>query len=109
MLSKKILNFIVALLAIGTTLSFLLHFSECINVEILENVGDYPFGTEGPVAGVKHYKDANSYSNAMLHFTLSNLFSSMLLWWGIFKETILFVYTGIIVIILDLILLNLIY
>jgi hypothetical protein len=34
---------------------------EYINVGIFKNTNGYPFGQEGPVAGVEHYKSADAY------------------------------------------------
>lgn len=39
---------------------------EYINVGVLKNTDRYPFGLEGPVAGIEYYKSAELYSNRML-------------------------------------------
>jgi hypothetical protein len=39
---------------------------EYINVAILKNIGGYPFGQEGPVAGIEYYQSADSYAKHML-------------------------------------------
>lgn len=41
---------------------------EYYNVGILKEYSEYPFGAEGPVAGVWHYKNADNYSMYCLIF-----------------------------------------
>jgi hypothetical protein len=51
----------------------LISIYEYINVGILKNVGGYPFGTEGPVAGIEYYQSADLYAKHMLLSGLASL------------------------------------
>lgn len=39
---------------------------EYFNVGVFKNTDGYPFGHEGPVAGIEHYKSADLYAKHML-------------------------------------------
>jgi len=103
---KLILNFIVAVLAVIITLLFFASLYEYYNIAILKNIEDYPFGSEGPVAGIEYYENATKYSYAMLQISLVSLLSSLFIWLGIFKERILFILIGIVFMILSFVLPN---
>ena len=84
-------------------------FSEYINVAILKNTKDYPFGGEGPVAGVSYYKNASTYSWAMLYYTIIGLIISITLWLGLLKEKIKMVLLGLLLIVIHIIVSYILY
>jgi len=91
------------------SISFIFHLHEYINVEILENIDDYPFGMEDPNKGDSFYKSSKLYGDAMLHFTGSSLTIIFFLWIGLLKKKFLLIKIGTIILILDVIISNLIY
>ncbi|MGC4129901.1 MAG: hypothetical protein QM564_10230 [Bergeyella sp.] len=55
------LIFCVVLICVISAFFAFMSFHEYYNVGILKEYSEYPFGAEGPVAGVWHYKNADNY------------------------------------------------
>ena len=101
--SQLIFNFFIALIAFIATILFLISCYEYYNVEILENINNYPFGMEGPVAGIEHYESPIKYADMMLKTAIITFISSILLWFGIFKENLKLIISGIVLMIIAII------
>ncbi len=71
---KKEIPISIKVFAIGTAILsiiiFLISFYEYYTVSIQKDIEFYAFGTEGPVAEIKYYENANNYSIAMLESCL---------------------------------------
>lgn len=106
---KKIINYIFIVIAVLISILTILSFSEYINVAILKNIENYPFGGEGPVAGVNYYENASAYSMAMLYYTISGLVISLTLWLALLKEKIKLLLLGVLMLIVNIIITYIIY
>lgn len=98
-LSKKMLDkiknnttvfwtFAVVTILITGPITFLTLY-EYFNVGVFKNTDGYPFGHEGPVAGVEHYKSADLYAKQMLTTGLVQLaLFSLTLYFVIKRKTL---------------------
>lgn len=97
---NKIIRNIILFISFLLFLLSLFELSEFVNVGLLENTSDYPWGCE---EGGWNYKTPETYSKAALISGLFCMINSILLFWGIIKSKWILVYIGIGLIVLEII------
>ncbi len=69
--NSRVLFWCLAVLTVALTGLFsLVDLSEYYIVAVKKDIEGYPFGAEGPVAGIEHYKSAELYAKHMLKWSL---------------------------------------
>ena len=82
------LLFVLIFILILSLIFSLASWLEFYEVEILKNIENYPFGAEGPVAGLWHYESAKNYTIYNLVLGILWTFVSILSLISIFNKNL---------------------